>query len=87
MHVLGCLIFFVFGALFVLMALLGAAGAALRRLLFGPWADNPRHAADSGRDERRQDPRTTRPKSKNAPGGRKIFGKGEGEYVDFEELP
>lgn len=80
MHLLGCLVFFIFGALFVLMAVIGAAGEALRRVLFGP---RPDAASRGGARRQTERPRDGEKKSRS----QKIFGKTDGEYVDFEEIP
>ncbi|MCH5181970.1 MAG: DUF4834 family protein [Prevotellaceae bacterium] len=79
MHVLGCLVILVFGAFFVLTALVGAAGEALRRLLFGR---PPGKTRQPGAKPRNEQPRSGKPAGSRG----KIFGKGDGEYVDFEEL-
>lgn len=82
MHLLGCLIFFIFGALFVVLSLIGAAGEALRRMLFGP---RPGNRPDAGGHAHRQAPGQPPRDEKSRKAG-KIFKQGDGEYVDFEEI-
>ena len=75
MHLLLTFLFFLFllvvGGLLVAMRLLGGVASRMRR----------RDPSDSGKGAQRHSV-FSHPKAK-----KKVFGKDEGEYVDFEEIP
>lgn len=80
---LGCLFFAVFGIVFML---LGAVRNIVRALLHDPLARQGR-TTQAGAAGSRQRQGTSRPNSRSRRAQKsKIFGKDEGEYVDFEEI-